>query len=105
MAELIVIFRTGSDVEARIVRGLLEAHDIPMVVGMPASAFPMAVNSFGERNGFARAESPRHRPRSSCIDRVFAAKLYLEWFFPESIFSILSRRDLIAAFSDSMPCR
>ena len=48
MAELVVIFRTGSDVEARIVRGLLEAHDIPMVVGIPASAFPMAVNSFGQ---------------------------------------------------------
>ena len=48
MADPIVVFRTGSDVEARIVRGLLEAHDLPMVVGMPGSAFPMAVNSFGE---------------------------------------------------------
>ena len=46
--ELVVVFRTHSEIEARIVRGLLEAHDIPMVVGMPASAFPMAVNAFGE---------------------------------------------------------
>ena len=50
MSELRVIFRTRSDVEARIVRGLLESHGIPSVAGsqLPMSVFPMAVNPIGE---------------------------------------------------------
>ena len=50
VADLIVIFRTRSDVEASIVRGLLEAHGVPSVVGshLPQSIFPMAVNTLGE---------------------------------------------------------
>lgn len=50
VSDLTVIFRTRSDVEARIVRGLLESHGVPSVVGaqMMPSVFPMAVNPHGE---------------------------------------------------------
>ena len=50
MSELVVIFRTPSDVEARIVRGLLEAHGVPSVVAsdMPQSIFPMSVSGLSE---------------------------------------------------------
>jgi ribonuclease-3 len=44
LPDLIVIFRTPSDVEARVVRGLLEAHGIPSVVSSDArSVFPLSV--------------------------------------------------------------
>ena len=50
MTDLVTIFRTRSDVEASIVRGLLEAHGVPSVVAspLPQSLFPMAVNTLGE---------------------------------------------------------
>ena len=50
MTDLITVFRTRSDVEASIVRGLLEAHGVPSVVAspLPQSLFPMAVNTLGE---------------------------------------------------------
>jgi ribonuclease-3 len=50
VSDLIVIFRTQSDVEARVVRGLLEAHGMPAVVSsqLPRSIFPLAINGLGE---------------------------------------------------------
>lgn len=47
---LVIIFSTRSDVEASVVRGLLEAHGIPTVIAsrLPQSIFPMAVNTLGE---------------------------------------------------------
>jgi ribonuclease-3 len=50
MSDLVVVFRTRSDVEASIVRGLLESHGILSVVSskLPQSIFPMAVNPLGE---------------------------------------------------------
>ena len=50
MADLTVIFRTHSDVEASIVRGLLESHGVPTVVrsDLPHSIFPVAINGLGE---------------------------------------------------------
>jgi len=50
VADLVVIFRTQSDVEASIVRGLLEAHGVPTVVAsdLPHSIFPVAINGIGE---------------------------------------------------------
>ena len=50
MSDPVVIFRTQSDVEASIVRGLLEAHDIPSVVSsdLPHAIFPLAINGLGE---------------------------------------------------------
>jgi ribonuclease III len=49
-ADLVVIFRTHSDIEAQIVRGLLEAHGVMSVVSsdMLHSVFPMAVDGLTE---------------------------------------------------------
>jgi ribonuclease-3 len=46
MSELVVIFRTPSEIEASVVRGLLETHDIPSVLLSDNSrtAFPLALN-------------------------------------------------------------
>jgi ribonuclease III len=50
MPDLVVIFRTQSDIEASIVRGLLETHGIPSVVAsdVPHAVFPLAVSDLGE---------------------------------------------------------
>jgi ribonuclease-3 len=46
MNDLVVIFRTPSEIEANVVRGLLETHDIPSAVLSDNSrtAFPLALN-------------------------------------------------------------
>jgi ribonuclease-3 len=50
VTDLITVFRTRSDVEASVVRGLLEAHGVPSVVTshLPQSLFPMVVSTLGE---------------------------------------------------------
>ena len=50
MPDLTIIFRTQSDVEASIVRGLLESHSIPTVVTsvLTHALFPMAIDGLGE---------------------------------------------------------
>ncbi len=50
MPDLTVIFRTHSDMEASIVRGLLEANGVPSVVtsDVPHNIFPLMVNGLGE---------------------------------------------------------
>jgi ribonuclease-3 len=50
VTDLITVFRTRSDVEASVVRGLLEAHGVPSVITshLPQSLFPMAVSTLGE---------------------------------------------------------
>ena len=50
MTDLTIIFRTQSDVEASIVRGLLEAHGLPSVISSSVthSVFPLSVNELGE---------------------------------------------------------
>jgi ribonuclease-3 len=50
VADLVVIFRTHSDVEASIVRALLEANGVPSVVAsdVPHSIFPLTVSGLGE---------------------------------------------------------
>jgi ribonuclease-3 len=50
VAELLVIFRTQSDVEASIVRGLLQAHGIMSVVSSSVThaVFPLSVSELGE---------------------------------------------------------
>ena len=65
MADLVVIFRTQSDIEASIVRGLLEAHGIPSVVAsdVPHNVFPLNVAELGEVRVSVRqedAEEARH---------------------------------------------
>jgi ribonuclease-3 len=50
MSDLVVIFRTQSDVEASIVRGLLEAHGIHAAIAsdVPHNVFPLSVSDLGE---------------------------------------------------------
>ncbi len=50
VADLVVIFRTQSDVEASVVRGLLEAHGLLTIVAsdVPHSIFPLAIDGLGE---------------------------------------------------------
>ena len=50
MADLVIIFRAHSDIEASVVRGLLEAHGIPSVMSsdVPHSVFPLNVSALGE---------------------------------------------------------
>ena len=50
MNELVTIFRTQSDVEASIVKGLLEANGVFSIVSSPVthSVFPFTVNELGE---------------------------------------------------------
>src|SRR5258706_4856264 len=56
MPDLVVIFRTNSDVEASIVRGLLEANGVPSVVASHIAQFPLAVSDLGEVRLSVRAE-------------------------------------------------
>jgi ribonuclease-3 len=50
VSDPVVIFRTHSDVEAAIVRGLLEAHGLPSIVSSSVthSVFPVNINDLGE---------------------------------------------------------
>ena len=50
LRDLVVIFRTHSDIEAQIVRGLLETHGVMSVVAsdVPHSIFPLSVDGLGE---------------------------------------------------------
>jgi ribonuclease-3 len=50
VSDLVVIFRTHSDVEASIVRGLLEVHGVQVLVtsGVSRSVFPLTVSRLGE---------------------------------------------------------
>jgi len=59
MAELVVIFRTHSDIEASIVRGLLETHGISSIASsdLPHSIFPLTVDGLGEVRVSVRAEA------------------------------------------------
>ena len=58
MPDLVVIFRTHSDIEAQIVRGLLEAHGIMSVLAsdVPHSVFPLSVDPLGEVRLSVRAD-------------------------------------------------
>ena len=50
MADLVIIFRAHSDIEASVVSGLLEAHGIPSILSsdVPHSVFPLNVSALGE---------------------------------------------------------
>ena len=48
MSDLVVIFRTNSEIEASIVRGLLEANGIPSVTASRMSQYPLAVTDLAE---------------------------------------------------------
>lgn len=50
MPDLAIIFRTHSDIEASIVRGLLESHGIQTLTSsdVPHSVFPLTIDGLGE---------------------------------------------------------
>jgi ribonuclease-3 len=50
LPDLVVIFRTHSDIEAKIVRGLLESHGVMSVItsDVPHSIFPLSVDGITE---------------------------------------------------------
>jgi ribonuclease III len=49
MSDFVTIFTTSSDVEARVVRGLLEAHGLMAIVSSEArGVWPVSVGRFGE---------------------------------------------------------
>jgi ribonuclease III len=49
LPDFVVIFTTSSDIEARVVRGLLEAHGVmSMVLSEPRGVLPVSVGSLGE---------------------------------------------------------
>jgi len=49
MSEFVTIFTTSSDIEARVVRGLLEAHGVMSIVSSePRGVLPVSVGSLGE---------------------------------------------------------
>jgi ribonuclease-3 len=58
LPDLVVIFRTQSDVEASIVRGLLETHGVMSIVtsAVPHSVFPLAIDGLGEVKISVRAD-------------------------------------------------
>jgi ribonuclease-3 len=58
MNELVVIFRTHSDIEASIVRGLLEANGVMSIVSSTVShsVFPLTVSELGEVRISVRAD-------------------------------------------------
>ena len=58
MAELIVIFRTTSNIEASVVQALLDSHGIQTVrtAAPPQGVFPFAVNPMGETQVSVREE-------------------------------------------------
>ena len=65
MPDLAVIFRTQSDVEASIVRGLLEANGVPSVTtsDVPHNIFPLTVSGLGEVRISVREEDAEEARR------------------------------------------
>jgi ribonuclease-3 len=63
--DLVVIFRTQSDVEASIVRALLEANGVMSMVTstVPHSVFPLTVNGLGEVRISVRADQAEEASR------------------------------------------
>ena len=59
MDELRVVFRTASEIEARVVRGLLETHGIASLVSsdLSRSVFPLAVEGLGDIKISVHAEA------------------------------------------------
>jgi ribonuclease-3 len=50
VADLVVIFRAHSDIEASVIHGLLEAHGVPSIMSsdVPHSVFPLTISALAE---------------------------------------------------------
>ncbi|HTL02026.1 MAG TPA: DUF2007 domain-containing protein, partial [Vicinamibacterales bacterium] len=60
-----VVFRGASEIEARVVRGLLETHGIPSLLSsdVPRSIFPLAVDGLGDVRVAVRPEDAEEAQR------------------------------------------
>ena len=71
-----VVFRTHSDIEASVVRGLLETHGIQALLSsdVPHTVFPLTVNGLGEVRLSVRADQAEEARRliTDCRDDVTA---------------------------------
>jgi ribonuclease-3 len=70
----IIVFRTNSDIEASVVKGLLKTHGIQVLLSsdIPHSVFPLAVNGLGEVRLSVRADQANEAKRLivDCCDNV-----------------------------------
>ena len=62
MGELVVVFRTPSQIEADVVRGLLESHGIPAMISADISRTPFPL-SVGELRVAVNSENAAHAER------------------------------------------
>src|SRR5882672_5559100 len=65
MDELTIVFRGPSEIEARVVRGLLETHGIPSLMSsdVPRSIFPLVVDGIGDVRISVRPEDAEEAER------------------------------------------
>jgi len=70
--ELAVVFRGASEIEARVVRGLLETHGIPSLLSsdVPRSIFPLAVDGLGDVRVAVRPEDAEEAQRIIASYRI-----------------------------------
>jgi ribonuclease-3 len=75
MNELTIVFRSASDIEARVVRGLLESHGIESLVsqGSPRSIFPVQVDGIAEIRISVRQDDADEARRLIDSHRIDAA--------------------------------
>jgi len=72
MTELAIVFRGASEIEARVVRGLLETHGIPSLLSsdVPRSIFPLAVDGLGDVRVAVRPEDAEEAQRIIASYRI-----------------------------------
>jgi ribonuclease-3 len=72
MDELTIVFRSPSEIEARVVRGLLEAHGIPSLMSsdLPRSIFPLVVEGIGDVRISVRPEDADEAKRIIASHRI-----------------------------------
>lgn len=65
MEELTIVFRSPSEIEARVVRGLLETHGIPSLLSsdVPRSIFPLVIDGLGDVRISVRPEDAEEAER------------------------------------------
>src|ERR1044071_2671557 len=72
MTELAVVFRGASEIEARVVRGLLETHGIASLLAsdVPRSIFPLAVDGIGDVRISVRSDEAEEARRIIASHRI-----------------------------------
>ena len=70
--DLTVVFRSPSEIEARVVRGLLETHGIASLLSsdVPRSIFPLAVDGIGDVRISVRSDEAAEAQRIISSHRI-----------------------------------